>query len=348
MLWQDITIAGTGAWVPPIRPEHAPSGGPGNGQPSSLALNGFTSAAVSTDNTATQMAARAGLKALRHADVASADLSLLVHAGFQDGDHYTPAAYLLRVLGGKDTAGIEVGAASDGGGVALVTAAEHLTARPAAKAALVTTGVRFPEERWGYSRELGYVAGDAGAAAVLTRGTGFARLVATAHVTEPQLEGQTRAREGYTGAARRFPVEETGFMPHIDVLRRATHRCIGTVLDEAAVQPADIAHVVPIAIGSVVLDLLLTGSRLGLRADDTSWTYGRHLGHAGPSDVLLALDRTFRSEAVRAGQHVLVVSFGVGFRWTTALFEITRDPVGRARAAVAPSAGHPHTEGSRP
>ncbi|WP_329060883.1 3-oxoacyl-[acyl-carrier-protein] synthase III C-terminal domain-containing protein [Streptomyces sp. NBC_01429] len=334
MLWQDITIAGTGAWVPPIKPEHEhePRGGPGGGQPSALALNGFTSAAVSKDETATQMAARAGLKALRHADVASADLSLLVHAGFQDGDHYTPAAYLMRVLGGKDTAGIEVGAASDGGAAALVTAAEHLTARPHAKATLVTTGVRFPEERWGYSRELGYVAGDAGAAAVLTRGTGFARLVATAHVTEPQLEGQTRAREGYTGAARRFPVEETGFMPHIDVLRRATHRSVQAVLDEGAVKPGDVSHVVPIAIGSVVLDLLLSGSPLALRADDTSWTYGRHLGHAGPSDVLLALDRTFRSGTLRAGEHVLVVSFGVGFRWTTALIEITRDPVAPAPA----------------
>ncbi|WPB94542.1 3-oxoacyl-[acyl-carrier-protein] synthase III C-terminal domain-containing protein [Streptomyces malaysiensis] len=342
MLWQDITIAGTGAWVPPIRPEQKPRGGPGAGQPSILALNGFTSAAVSKDNTATQMAARAGLKALRHADVASSDLSLLVHAGFQDGDHYTPTAYLMRVLGGKDTAGVEVGAASDGGAAALVAAAEHLTARPDAKATLVTTGVRFSDERWGYSREMGYVAGDAGAAAVLTRGTGFARLVATAHVTEPQLEAQTRAREGYTGAARRFPVEETGFMPHIDVLQRATHRCIETVLDEAAVKPADIAHVVPIAIGSVVLDMLLTGSPLGLRADDTSWTYGRHIGHAGPSDVLLALDRTFRSGTLRAGERVLVLSFGVGFRWTTALLEVTRDPV-----AAAP-AGRAQTEGGCP
>ncbi|MEU0925239.1 3-oxoacyl-[acyl-carrier-protein] synthase III C-terminal domain-containing protein [Streptomyces malaysiensis] len=342
MLWQDITIAGTGAWVPPIRPEHKPRGGPGAGQPSILALNGFTSAAVSKDNTATQMAARAGLKALRHADVASSDLSLLVHAGFQDGDHYTPTAYLMRVLGGKNTAGVEVGAASDGGAAALVAAAEHLTARPDAKATLVTTGVRFPDERWGYSREMGYVAGDAGAAAVLTRGTGFARLVATAHVTEPQLEAQTRAREGYTGAARRFPVEETGFMPYIDVLQRATHRCIETVLDEAAVKPADIAHVVPIAIGSVVLDMLLTGSPLGLRADDTSWTYGRHIGHAGPSDVLLALDRTFRSGTLRAGERVLVLSFGVGFRWTTALLEVTRDPV-----AAAP-AGRAQTEGGCP
>ncbi|MFJ1598663.1 3-oxoacyl-[acyl-carrier-protein] synthase III C-terminal domain-containing protein [Streptomyces sp. NPDC088261] len=333
MLWQDITIAGTGAWVPPVKPEQDPWDGPATGPPSLLALNGFTSAAVSTDSTATQMAARAALKALRHADVVGADLSLLAHAGFQDGDHYTPAAYLTRVLGGRDTAWIEVGGASDGGAAALVTAAEHLTARPDAKAALVTTGVRFPDERWGYARELGYVAGDAGAAAVLTRGTGFARLVATAHATEPQLEAQTRARQGYTGAARRFPVEETGFLPHIDVLRRATHRCVETVLDEAGLKAADVSHVVPIAIGSVVLDLLLSGSPLGLRADDTSWTYGRHLGHAGPSDILLALDRSFRTGTLRAGDRVLVVSFGVGFRWTTALLEITRDPSARRPVA---------------
>lgn len=335
MLWQDITIAGTGAWIPPIRPEHVPWEKPVSGQPSMAALNGFTSAAVSTDHTAAQMAARAGLKALRHADVTGADVGLLVHANFQDEDHYTPAPYLVRVLGGPDTTGIELGAASDGGAAALVTAAGHLTARPDAKAALVTAGARFPDKRWGHVRETGYVAGDAGAAAVLTRGTGFARLVATAQAMEPQLEVLTRAREGRAGVGL---IEETGLMPHIDALQRSTRRCVETVLDESGVQPADISHVVAIAIGSVVLDLVLSGSSLSLRSDDTSWTFGRHLGHAGPSDVLLALDQAFRSGTLRAGERVLVVSFGLGFRWTTALLEITRDPV------AAPSAGRSTTE----
>ncbi|MEU0133908.1 3-oxoacyl-[acyl-carrier-protein] synthase III C-terminal domain-containing protein [Streptomyces sp. NPDC006296] len=337
MLWQDITIAGTGAWVPPIRREQQPRGGPDAGRPSMAALNGFTSAAVSTDHTATQMAARAGLKALRHADVTGADLSLVVHAHFQDEDHYTPAPYLLRVLGGPDTTGIEVGAASDGGAAALVTAAEHLTARPQAHAALVTAGARFPAGRWGHVRETGYVAGDAGAAAVLTRRTGFARLAATAQAAEPRLEVLTRAREGHTGTGRPFLAEETGLMPHIDALQRSTRRCVETVLDETGAKPEDIAHVVAIAIGSVVLDMVLAATPLGVRSDGTSWTFGRHLGHAGPSDVLLALDRLSRSGTLRAGQRVLVVSFGLGFRWTTALLEVTRDP-----AAVP--AGRPPTE----
>ncbi|MFF2729765.1 3-oxoacyl-[acyl-carrier-protein] synthase III C-terminal domain-containing protein [Streptomyces sp. NPDC058008] len=325
MLWQDITIAGTGAWVPPIKREHEPWGSPDTAQPSMAALNGFTSAAVSTDHTATQMAARAGLKALRHADVTGTDLSLVVHAHFQDEDHYTPAPYLLRVLGGPDTTGIEVGAASDGGAAALVTAAEHLTARPHANAALVTAGARFPAGRWGHVRETGYVAGDAGAAAVLTRRTGFARLAATAQAAEPQLEVLTRARKEPAGA-RSFLAEETGLMPHIDALQRSTRRCVETVLDETDSKPEDISHVVAIAIGSVVLDMVLAGSPLSVRSDDTSWTFGRHLGHAGPSDILLALDRLFRSGTLRAGERVLVVSFGLGFRWTTALLEITRDP----------------------
>ncbi|MFJ4961969.1 3-oxoacyl-[acyl-carrier-protein] synthase III C-terminal domain-containing protein [Streptomyces sp. NPDC088729] len=326
MLWQNIAIAGTGAWVPPVRPEHGPWNGAATAQPSLAALNGFASAAVSTDSTATQMAARAGLKALRHAGVTGDDLSLLVHANFQDEDHYTPAPYLLRVLGGADTNGIELGAASDGGAAALVVAAEHLTARPDAKAALVTAAGRFPHERWGHSRELGYVAGDAGAAAVLTRTPGFARLAATAHATEPQLETLTRVRKGPAGAERSFLIEETGFMPHIDAMQRSTRRCIETVLDETAVRPRDITHVVSIAIGAVVLDLVLAGSPLGVRAGDTAWTFGRHLGHAGPCDILLALDRMFRSGRLRAGERVLVVSFGVGFRWTTALLEVSGDP----------------------
>ncbi|WP_052852550.1 3-oxoacyl-[acyl-carrier-protein] synthase III C-terminal domain-containing protein [Streptomyces avicenniae] len=331
MLWRDISIAGTGAWIPPIRSERDPWAGPVTGQPSMAALNGFTSAAVSTDSTAAQMAARAGLKALRRAEVTGADLSLLVHAAFQDKDHYTPAPYLLRVLGGRDTAAFELGAASDGGAAALVVAAEHLTSRPGARAALVTAGGRFPAERWGGVREMGYVAGDAGAAAVLTRGPGLARLVATAQATEPELELLTRAKEAPAGAERPFLAEETGLMPHIDALQRSTRRCVESVLDEADVKPADVTHVVGIAIGAVVLDLVLAASPLDVRSGDTSWTFGRHLGHAGPCDVLLALDRLLGAGAPRAGERVLVLSFGLGFRWTTALLEVTRDP-----AALAP------------
>ncbi|MEU7322009.1 3-oxoacyl-[acyl-carrier-protein] synthase III C-terminal domain-containing protein [Streptomyces griseoviridis] len=328
MLWQDITIAGTGAWIPPIRQKHEPWDKPVDTRaPSMATLNGFTSIAASVDSTASQMAARAGLKALRHAGVTGADLSLVAHANFQDDDHFTPATYLLRVLGGPDTTALEVGAASDGGGAALVAAAEHLTARPAARAALVTAGVRFLPERWQHVEDMGHLAGDAGAAAVLTRGTGFARLLATAQAAHPQLELLTRARRMPDGSGRPLLVQETGFMPYIDVLTRSTRRCVETVLDETGVRPEDIARVVPIAIGAEVIDLLLGAAPLRLRAADTTWTSGRHLGHAGPCDVLVGLDREFRSGTLRAGQHVLVVSFGVGFRWTTALLEITRDLV---------------------
>ncbi|MER5491689.1 hypothetical protein [Streptomyces sp. NPDC002490] len=149
MLWRDISIAGTGSWIPPIRPDRDPWSGPVPGRPSAAALNGFTSSAVAKDTTATQMATRAGLRAVRHAGVTREDLSLLVHANFQDEEHFTPGTYLLRVLGGRDTAGLELGAASDGGTAALVTAADHLTARPAARAVLVTAGARFPEGHGG-------------------------------------------------------------------------------------------------------------------------------------------------------------------------------------------------------
>ncbi|MEU7614895.1 3-oxoacyl-[acyl-carrier-protein] synthase III C-terminal domain-containing protein [Micromonospora rifamycinica] len=334
MLWHDITIAGTGSWIPPIRPEHDPWDDTRARQPSMAATNGFTSAAVSNGQTATQMAARAALLALRHANVPSTDVSLLAHATFQDEDHYTPAPYLLRVLGATRSTGIEVGAASDGGAAALVTAAEHLTAQPTAPAALVTAAARFPHQRWAHVRDIGYVAGDAGAAAVLTRGTGFARLLATAQATEPQLEVLTRAGEHdpAAGAGRRFLAEQTGLLPHIDTLRRRTRHCVDTVLDETGLTAADVSHVVAIAIGSAVLDLVLSGPPLHRRATDTNWPFGRHLGHAGPCDVLLALDRMFRTGALRVGEHVLVVSFGLGFRWTTALFEITRPPPGATTA----------------
>jgi 3-oxoacyl-[acyl-carrier-protein] synthase-3 len=324
VLWQDIHIGGTGSWVPPIRPR-ASAGGR---RPSPADANGFTSSAVSAGDTATQMAARAALTALRDSGVPGSELSLLAHAAFQDEDHYTPSPYLLRVLGSQ-APGIEIGAASDGGAAALVAAAEHLTARPDARAAMVTAGSRFPQERWGYVHEIGYLAGDAGAAAVLTRRPGVARLVATAHTAAPQLEALSRAWHSVSAERdeHRLFIADTGLTPYVDALQSATRACIETVLEEASLTPADIAHTAVIAIGAAVLDVVLSGPPLNTRAERTSWTFGRHIAHAGPCDLLLAVDRLLRTGSLSPGQRVLLVSFGLGFRWTTAILEITTPEV---------------------
>ncbi|KAA1026567.1 hypothetical protein FVA95_14770 [Pseudonocardia sp. EV170527-09] len=330
MLWSDVNIAGSGSWIPPIRPR----AGARPDTPSAADANGFGSAAVATGDTAVGMAARAALKALRHAGAVGSDLSLLVHASFQDVDHYTPSPYLLRALGTTVATGMEIGAASDGGAAALVTAAEHLTARPDARAAMVTAGSRFPAERWDFVHEIGYLAGDAGGAAVLTRAPGRARLVATAHAAVPRLEEMSRAAAGVAGGAtgRRMAVEETGLAPHVTSLQEATRSCVEQVLDEAGLGPADVAHIAVVAIGSAVLDVLLSGPPLHARAAGTSWTFGRHVAHAGPCDLLLAVDRLLRGGTVVPGDRVLVVSFGLGFRWTAAVLEITAPVPGRTAA----------------
>jgi 3-oxoacyl-[acyl-carrier-protein] synthase-3 len=329
VLWQDIYIAGTGAWIPPIRRRTSQDTRTPHGtkRPSSAEANGFSSAATSTGDTAAQMAARAALLALSQAGVPSSELSLLVHATFQDADHYTPAAYLLRVLGSARTTGFEIGAASDGGAAGLVAGAEHLSARPGAKAAMITAGSRFVGERWNQVQEIGYVTGDAGAAAVLTRKPGLARLVATAQASAPQLEMLTRVGESVTDiqSGQRLVVESIGLGPHIESLQRFTRACIEAVLEESSLTPADIARTVVIAIGSAVIEMVLPGSPLGSRASGTSWTFGRHIAHAGPCDILLALDWLLRQDSLRPGDRVLIVSFGLGFRWTTAVIEITPD-----------------------
>ncbi|MFE2288679.1 3-oxoacyl-[acyl-carrier-protein] synthase III C-terminal domain-containing protein [Streptomyces sp. NPDC059443] len=278
------------------------------------------------------MAGRAALQALRDSGRGSSELSLIAHAGYRDDDHYTPVTYLQRVLNAPHALSVEIGAASNGGAAALVSAAEHLTARPEARAALITAGSlssRLHDDR--LEDEAGIVVGDGAAAAVLTREPGYARLITTTHTSAPHLENLSRGTLTLQDfrLRRRMLLEDTGVAPYLTSLRECTHVSVLAALGEAELTPSDISHTLVIAMGAPVIDVLLTGPPLFLSRTKSSWAFGRHTGHAGACDILLALNHLLRTKQPAPGEHILLISFGMGFRWTIAVLQTTERPDAR-------------------
>ncbi|WP_258534979.1 ketoacyl-ACP synthase III family protein [Streptomyces sp. PT12] len=295
---------------------------------------------------APDLAVAAGLAALARSGRPPTDIGLLLHANCYDqGVTFSNvASYIQReVLGHGDVTAMELRQMSNGGMCAIETAAIHLSAVPALRAALVTTGDRFAEPRFPrWSADKGLVFGDGGTAAVLSRRPGPLRLVATATYSAPELEGLHRGDDLHDPpepgapldlAARKraflagFPVAET-ITRNAEGMLTAVKRCVqdadGDVSDMAAVLVpffgADLSH-------KQCVD------PLGIGADDTLLDYGLDIGHLGSGDQVAGLAHLLGTGRLRPGQRALLVGVGAGFSWTCAVVEVTDEAAERADAA---------------
>jgi 3-oxoacyl-[acyl-carrier-protein] synthase III len=65
---------------------------------------------------------------------------------------------------------------------------------------------------------------------------------------------------------------------------------------------------------------------LGIPLERTNWEAGRSIGHIGPCDHVVSLDRMLRSGELIAGDYALLVSWGGGWNTTTAVLRILHVP----------------------
>jgi 3-oxoacyl-[acyl-carrier-protein] synthase-3 len=289
------------------------------------------------------MAVRAARAALDRSSVAPGDISLLLHASFwfQGIDFWSAAPYIHNAVlpGNRHAPAIDISQMSNGslGGVEL--AASYLAADPARRAALVTVADRFQLpgfDRW-RSDVAGIVYGDGGAAIVLSRDGGFARLLAIVTVVDTRLESMYRGsqpfgvRSGEAGwpldnrARRRAHLDGTGFET---VVERTTAGLTGAVeraLLESGVKRTDIARFVFPSVGLASLSSRYL-EPLGLDLPVTTWDWGRRTGHVGAADQIIGLAQLVDSGTLEPGQHAMLVGIGAGFSWSGAVVEIDRRP----------------------
>jgi 3-oxoacyl-[acyl-carrier-protein] synthase III len=284
------------------------------------------------------MAVRAAEDCLKRAGIGSAEVDLLVHASaFPQGpEMWSPAAYILRELGGAEVLALEVRQGCNGIFTALEVAAALLRTAPERTTALLTAADNVTSplvDRW-RSGGPAFILGDAACALLLTRGPGFARLRALRSLTVPELEGMHR------GAEPLFPPGATAGRP-IDLAARAAHfgrrsmplteatavvadrqaETARAALADAGLVPDDVAVVLHANAARWLVEPWMAA--LGLEMSRSAWNIGRTLGHLGSSDQVVCLDRLLAQGRLHRGDHVLMMGSAPGFSIAAAVLEIT-------------------------
>jgi 3-oxoacyl-[acyl-carrier-protein] synthase-3 len=303
-----------------------------------------------------ELAAAAARKAVRsHQAVTGICPSIRVHlhaSTYDKPDFWSAACFVLDQLAVTGCGLVcEIDAMSNGMVLGLEMAASLLGGRPDLHTALITGGDRFAGDRFArYRSDHGVLYGDAGAALMLSRLPGMARLVSAATCTDPVLEGLTRdrpattaSRAGTDGAPidirgrQRVWLREHGGLA--EALRRNTSAVRATM--RIALADADITLdqarwvVLPFLGYEAVRTRWL--EPLGIDEDRTLTLLGLHLGHLGAADHVVGLQHLMATAAVDPGDYVVLASAGAGMSWTIAVIEIVdpaRDP--RHRRAVLP------------
>lgn len=338
MRFDNVHVAGCASWLPPAMTA-AEAVRRGLTDQSIVDKTGMRSVTVADRESGPQMAVRAGRRALRHARLAAADVNLVLHSAlyYQGHDMWAPASYVQRYTVGAGAIGVDVRQTSNGGMASLYLAAAGLTAG-AVQACLLTTGDRFclpGIDRW--RSDPGTVFADGGAALLVTRDTGFARLRNLVLVGDGELEQMHRGADPFSAAPqtlrRPLDVHRTtrDFLALAGAsfakMRMSTGQqdVLKAVLAEAELTLADVDHVVLPNFGRK--RMVATFFRgLGIDPDRTGWDWGRTVGHLGAGDQFAGLARLAATGALRAGDRCLLLGVGGGFSWSGAVLDIVRTP----------------------
>lgn len=303
----------------------------------------FASVSVVDDMSQPDMAVAAAQRALGRTRTPHEHFDLVAHvtsAGHQGLDHWIPASYIqARTVGGQGSA-IQIQQASNGAIAALDLAAAHLTVRQAPCAALITTSDKYQPPMFDrYRSDKGLPRGDGATALVLTRGSGVARLLATSVVSDSTHEGAYRGTRSWTAEAggHGWPVDMRQRLKQylstgVDVTDLARSLGVGqqTAMDramaDAGVDVKDIARFVYAHAGRSVVDWDMVERTSGISITQTTWDFGRELGHLGAGDQIAGLSHLLETKAVGPGDKVLLSGVGTGFSFGCAILEIVAQP----------------------
>lgn len=339
MRLDDLYIRGTGVWLPP-RLTIAEAVAAGECPPNVPERTGSMSVTVSTRESAAEMAVLAARSALDRSGSFGSDVDLILHADtyYQGRDVWAVASYVQHETVDNQCPAIEIRQMSNGGMASLELAASYLIARPERSDALLTTADRFCSpgfDRWRTDPGTPYA--DGGAALVLSRRGGYARLRALAVHADPVLEplhrgdepfGTTPLAHGaplrFDGAARAFN-RRHGMSFSMRRIAEGQSTVLERVLAEAEVELDDIDWFVLPNFGYLRLESFYY-NRYGIDPDRTTWNWGRTVGHLGAGDQFAGLDHLVTSGMATPGSTCLLLGVGAGYSWGGAVVEIQELP----------------------
>jgi 3-oxoacyl-[acyl-carrier-protein] synthase III len=304
----------------------------------------LTGVAVAGELPAPEMALRAAQEAVKRAGADPNEVSLLLYADswHQGPDGWQPQYYLQRHLVGGDTLAVEVRQGCNGMFSALELASGYLATQPRERTALAVAADNFGTplvDRWRTGP--GFIVGDGASAVLLTREPSFARLLAVRSVAIPELEelhriGQPLFPPSATvglgmNLADRADAFKQWAMTQPDVmdawlkLYRRMLEVINPTLDEAGITIKDVTRVSFPNSAKDVVEQRWTAA-IGLTLAQSTWEFGRTIGHISASDQVIALDHLLSHDELAPGDHYLMVGIGPGITLSSAVIRIDRRP----------------------
>lgn len=353
MKCEDLFIAGVGVHLPPAA-DCAEAVKEGWCDEETCIEDGWISAAVAPgDLPPCAMAVRAGRVAMSRAEIDSSAIDILFYAwSNEQGPHmWLPQFFVERNLIGRNIPAIGIRQACAGIWTSAELAACYLSA-PGREAAVVASADNWgfdpmvgmdPSFRWKYSlgtrTSRASVFGDVGAAMVLSRRKGFARILALSCRSVSEMEAVYRGGgpifppEKNTGRpirlgervksySARHPEEAKDLYGVLDAARTTTAR---EVMKEAETEPEDIARVLHVHAGNSGYITRVLES-LGVPPDRGVLEFGRRVGHLASADQVAALEHLVKNNELSPGDRVLVVANGAGASVSCAVIEMEEVP----------------------
>ena len=304
---------------------------------------GLQSITIAGATPAPDLAIEAARRAVEDSGHEPTDFCALFHTSVHpQGPHgWSARHYINRHTINQDVTCVEINNGCAGFFSCLHLAACYLQASSERTAALLAFGDNFGTpsvDRWRACPKI-FVIADGGAAIVLSKRGGFAKVLAVDSASNPDLEVHHRGEEplfppGLTAggtlnfAERReqsrvralegtlAPIEDFG-VTFADAVKK-TLAAADTSMD----QIRRVVHdgFTREAISAIYLD------RLGVEAERGIWEFTRTVGHSGPVDHVRGLEYLWKNRHVDVGDKVMLITNTPGMEAACAVLEITETP----------------------
>ena len=277
------------------------------------------------DETTSDMAAKAALKAIGQAKISPKEINLiLVATATPDMLFPATACFVQKKIGATNAACLDVSAACAGFLFALEIAQQFITSHTHDTVLVIGAEKLTSITNW-TDRNTCVLFGDGAGAAVL-RHRGGAHGVISTHIGS---DGQYADILFMPGGGSRCPITrenvdrnlQTIHMMGKEVYKQAVTAMLNAakkVLDQAGLSIEDIACVIPHQANVRIIEAI--ADRLGISRDKMFVNLDRY-GNTSAAAVAIALDEANRTGRIKPGDYVLMVVFGGGLTWASTILE---------------------------
>ncbi|MEU1037779.1 ketoacyl-ACP synthase III family protein [Streptomyces sp. NPDC005907] len=338
---ENIHLAGVGTYVPELVPtERAVKAGWYDAD--ECEASGIESIAVEDSVSAPDMAIRAAKTALERSGHAPDDFAALYHSNtyHQGPDGWSSPHYVLLNTLDRPVPALELRQGCLGMLASLEAAACRLTACPDKDAVLLTTGDNFSTpmvDRWTASKL--FLFADAGSSLVVSRRSGFARVLSVGSLSDSRMEALHRGGEKLLppSITEGIPLDfdsriqywrkqwANGVKPPVGHFGDQVAAVAERTLKEAGLTINQIKRFCHVGFNLDPLQAMFL-EPLGIEPEQGIWETSRRIGHTGVSDFVIGLERLWLSGEVVPGDHVLLIGAATGMEAGCAVLEITEAP----------------------